>query len=233
MTDVDDSFEALVLGIGNLLCGDEAFGVRAVEELHRRYRMPPGVVAMDGGTQGLYLIDCVRRARRLLVFDAVDYDDEPGTLRLVRDSDVPRFMGVKKMSLHQTAFQEVLSAAQLLGHCPRHLLLIGVQPHALDDWGGGLSPVVRDCVEPAVERAVHALGEWGIRVERRPEPLSRGDGLLIHGLDRASYEERGPVEGTAGGGRRAERPFPGPADRGTGAPGFPEGTATKGEGAHE
>ena len=40
----------LILGIGNLLWADEGFGVRAVEELHRRYQFPENVKLMDGGT---------------------------------------------------------------------------------------------------------------------------------------------------------------------------------------
>ena len=49
----------LVLGIGNLLWADEGFGVRAVEALHQRHAMPTGVSLVDGGTQGLYLLDHV------------------------------------------------------------------------------------------------------------------------------------------------------------------------------
>ena len=211
MTDLGDGLDVLVLGIGNLLWADEGFGVRAVEELHRRHRMPPGVVLLDGGTQGLYLVDFVRRARRLLVFDAVDYGDEPGTLKLIRGADVPRFMGVRKISLHQTGFQEVLSAAQLLGGYPEQLLLIGVQPLELDNWGASLSPVVRDCIAPAIGHAVRQLSEWGIAVERRPEPVAQGDGLLIHGLDLASYERAGAGQGT---GRRRPGRRPGAAPRG-------------------
>ena len=73
---------------------------------------------MDGGTQGLYLLPYVQAARRLIVFDAIDYGLAPGTLKLVEDDEVPRFMGAKKMSLHQTGFQEVIAAAALTGQCP-------------------------------------------------------------------------------------------------------------------
>ncbi len=183
--------QVLVLGIGNLLWADEAFGVRAVEELHRRYSLADGVVLMDGGTQGLYLVDYVKRAKRLLVFDAVDYGEPPGTLKLVRDDQVPRFMGVKKLSLHQTGFQEVLSAAQLLGSYPRSLLLIGVQAKELDDWGGSLSGEVREQIEPAIQHGLDQLKEWGFPAEARAEPLAEREGLLVHGLDIASFEGGG------------------------------------------
>ena len=74
----------LVLGIGNILWADEGFGVRAVEAFHRRYELPDDVVLLDGGTQGLYLVQhVVQEADDLLVFDAIDYGLPPGTLNVV------------------------------------------------------------------------------------------------------------------------------------------------------
>lgn len=87
----------LVLGIGNILWADEGFGVRCAEALAEHYVMPDHVTVMDGGTQGLYLLPYVEEAKRLLVFDAVDYGDPPSTLRIVVGDEVPRFMGAKKM----------------------------------------------------------------------------------------------------------------------------------------
>ena len=67
----------LVLGIGNLLWADEGFGVRAVERMHLEYEFDDNVTLMDGGTQGLYLVQDVRAADILVVFDAVDYGLPP------------------------------------------------------------------------------------------------------------------------------------------------------------
>lgn len=189
MDDFEDPFDTLVLGIGNLLWADEGFGVRCVEELHRHYALPAGVRVMDGGTQGLYLVQYVQQARNLLVFDAVDWGDAPGTLRVVRDDEVPAFLGVKKMSLHQTGFQEVIAAADLLGGRPSRMTLIGVQAEELDDWGGSLRPATRARIAPALERACAELRTWGVEVRRRAVPLE-GGGLLGNDLDMAGYERR-------------------------------------------
>jgi hydrogenase maturation protease len=151
----------LVLGIGNLLWADEGFGVRCVERLLERFELPASVLALDGGTQGLYLLPYVQQAERLIVFDAIDYGLVPGTLREVRDDQVPRFMGAKKMSLHQTGFQEVIAAAELTGQCPAQMFLVGVQPAQLEDFGGSLTAVVRAQVDTAVARAVRELRRWG------------------------------------------------------------------------
>jgi len=161
----------LILGIGNLLWADEGFGVRTVEELHRHFRFPDGVRLLDGGTQGIYLVQHIREADILVVFDAVDYGLPPGTLKLVEGDDVPKFLGVKKVSLHQTGFQEVLAMAEMLGNYPRHLLLIGVQPVELEDYGGSLRPQVKAQIVPAMAAALRFLEHHGIRAVARAIPL--------------------------------------------------------------
>src|SRR5262245_2819106 len=113
-----DTATILVLGIGNILWADEGFGVRCAETLAARYLLPPHVRVLDGGTQGLYLLPYVQAARQLLIFDAVDYGLAPGSVLRVTDRDVPRYLGAKKLSLHQTGFQEVLALADLLGKLP-------------------------------------------------------------------------------------------------------------------
>lgn len=180
----------LVLGIGNLLWADEGFGVRCVEALSRAWHFPPQVTLMDGGTQGLYLLPYVQEADCLLVFDAVDYGDAPGTLREVTGDEVPRFMGAKKMSLHQTGFQEVLAAADLTGKLPKELVLIGVQPEELEDYGGSLRDVVKARMPAALDLALAWLARWGVAPEARADGGDEADPLAM-----AIYEaERPPAD---------------------------------------
>ncbi|PKO90199.1 MAG: HyaD/HybD family hydrogenase maturation endopeptidase [Betaproteobacteria bacterium HGW-Betaproteobacteria-12] len=157
-----NSKRILVLGIGNILWADEGFGVRCVEALNAGWQFPPQVTLMDGGTQGLYLLPYVQEADCLLVFDAVDYGDEPGKLRQVVGDQVPRFMGAKKMSLHQTGFQEVLMAAELTGKLPAELVLLGVQAEELEDFGGSLRASVKAQMVPALNLALDWLERWGV-----------------------------------------------------------------------
>jgi hydrogenase maturation protease len=182
----------VVLGIGNLLWADEGFGVRCVEALHQRYTFADYVHVIDGGTQGLYLLPYVQEADRLLIFDAIDYGLAPGTLRLVRDDDVPRFMGAKKMSLHQTGFQEVLSLAQLTGKYPSQVLLIGCQPQELEDYGGSLRPVVRVAVEQALALALVELQRWGADPAPRPLRPVPAESATCAELALATYEAQRP-----------------------------------------
>jgi len=189
MTDasLESSQRILVLGIGNILWADEGFGVRAVELFHRLYTVPACVTVLDGGTQGLYLLDYVTEADKLLVFDAIDYGLVPGTLKVVENDEVPKFTGAKKMSLHQTGFQEVLSAADLLGRGPLELALIGCQPQDLENWGGPLTEPVRNVLAGAVQAAVTVLRCWGIHVSARAEGEDMPP-LLADPIDFQTYE---------------------------------------------
>ncbi len=183
--------QVLVLGIGNVLWADEGFGVRCVEELARRWAFPDTVKLLDGGTQGLYLLPFLEDADTLIVFDAVDYGLEPGTLNIVEGDEVPQFMGAKKMSLHQTGFQDVIATATLMGYCPETLILIGCQPEELEDYGGGLRDVVAAQIGPAIEVALTKLRAMGI------EPvLGRGDDSLLADASilRDAYEDGRPSE---------------------------------------
>lgn len=185
----------LVLGIGNLLWADEGFGVRTVEHMYQNYEVPDNVRLMDGGTQGLYLVQHVREADYLVVFDAVDYGLEPGTMKLVYDDEVPKFLGAKKMSLHQTGFQEVLATAEMLGDYPKGLFLIGVQPVELEDYGGSLRPLVKDKIEPSIAHAIAYLEKLGISISKRETPLPEDDGIV--GCDvvtLSQYEKERPSE---------------------------------------
>ncbi|MBS1181662.1 MAG: hybD [Proteobacteria bacterium] len=178
----------LVLGIGNILWADEGFGVRAVEAFHRLYAMADGVDLLDGGTQGLYLVNQVAEAERLLVFDAIDYGLPPGRLKVVTGDEVPKFTGAKKMSLHQTGFQEVLSAADLMDRYPQDIVLIGCQPLDLEDWGGPLTAPVAASIGPAIALAADILAGWGVAPVLRTAPLPPESGLLGNDIDRAAYE---------------------------------------------
>ena len=181
-----------VLGIGNLLWADEGFGVRCVEAFQQRFEVPPHVQLVDGGTQGLYLIQHVQASSHLLIFDAVDYGLAPGTLKVVDNDEVPRFMGAKKMSLHQTGFQEVLMLAQLTERFPPQVRLIGCQPEQIDDYGGSLTDTVKATMEAALAMGVQTLRDWGIDVQPRTRPLNAQETLTTDTLAMAAYEAGRP-----------------------------------------
>jgi len=190
-----DRREVLVLGIGNMLWADEGFGVRAVEALNAACEYPaPDVLLLDGGTLGLNLLEYVESSKRVLVFDAVDFGLPPGTIKVLRDDEVPRW-GARKMSPHQNGFNDILALAQLHARTPDTIVAVGVQPVTLDDFGGSLTAPVRARLPEAVQLAADQLAAWGYPGRRRVdgeavEPLnSRSIGLAPYESGRPDEDE--------------------------------------------
>lgn len=187
--------EARVLGLGNVLWADEGFGVRAVEALNARYAFPDEVELLDGGTLGLNLYEPVATARRLLVLDAIDFGLAPGALKVLRGDDVPAWSATK-LSPHQTGFNDVLALVRLNRRAPETVVVVGVQPVSLDDFGGSLREPVKARLAEAVEIVAAELAAWGFEGARR----ERGDSapaLNAPALDLAAYESQRPSEADA------------------------------------
>ena len=181
-----------VIGVGNLLWADEGFGVRCVEHFHAAFALPPRTRVLDGGTLGLWLLDAFSNTRDLLIFDCADLKAAPGTLRVLRETDFALWSATK-ISPHQTGINDVLASAALLGHVPKRITVVGVQPAVLDDYGGSLSDTVRAQVTPAVCAAADEIRRWGYEVRRR-SPKDVVPPLTAAALSESRYEAERPSE---------------------------------------
>lgn len=156
--------KALVLGIGNLLIGDEGVGCWTVEELSRRYTLPPDVECVDGGTAGFELLAMLDRKEHVILIDALRGDRAPGTVVMVEGEHVPKAF-LARTTPHQLGICDVLAAAQLTETMPRHLTLYGIEPKQLD-VGIGLSPEVEAGMEKTIGAVVEQLRHFGYEVKR-------------------------------------------------------------------
>lgn len=121
----------LVLGMGNLLLEDEGLGIHALNLLRQRYDFPADIELLDGGTSGMALIDQISSRKHLLVLDAVQTGDPPGTLVKMCDQDVPVYFGTK-VTFHQLGLSDVLAHLELSGEQPEHVTVLGLVPHSLE-----------------------------------------------------------------------------------------------------
>ncbi len=142
----------LVLGIGNVLMGDEGVGVHAVEALGRE-PLPAGVRLLDGGTGGFHLLSVFRSEPELVLVDATIDGRPAGTVRVLEPrfaSDFPRSLGA-----HDIGLRDLVEAAALLGPLPRtHLVAVSIE--RIGPPGTSLTPQVQAAL-PAVVRAVRDL----------------------------------------------------------------------------
>jgi hydrogenase maturation protease len=167
-----------VVGIGNVLLGDDGFGPLAVEMFLSLYECGSNVEILDLGTPGLDLAPYLYDADLVVIADAVHPREEerPGTLCVYRDDDDPGFSGSSQSQLrltsHDPGVQESLARLRLAGHAPSEVILVGVVPESCD-LGQGISlPVLNTCLL-AVDTIARLLVERSIECRRRRGPLQR------------------------------------------------------------
>lgn len=157
---------ALILGVGNVLLGDEGIGIRVVEELENRYAFPEEVMVLDGGTAGIELLRFIEGRDLLIVIDAMRADLAPGTVFRIEDQDVPkRFMS--RISPHQIGLSDLLAAGILTDQIPKRMVLFGIEPESLET-GIVLSDSVNGSVDKIINAILKELDDTGF-----PPPTAR------------------------------------------------------------
>ena len=146
----------LVMGVGNVLMGDEGVGVHAVRLLEQR-AWPAGVALLDGGTGGFHLLSHVGACDILVMIDATLDGRPPGTITVIEPryaSDYPR-----ALSAHDIGLKDLVDSAAILGSLPR-VLLVTIGVASLQPMQMTLSPQIEASlpgVVATVERLVATL----------------------------------------------------------------------------
>jgi len=160
-----------VIGLGNVLMGDDAFGPWVVQTLLAGYEFPDGVSVEDLGTPGLDLMPYLNDLEALVLVDTVRSEAPPGTLCLYRRDEILRHSPQARLSPHDPGVKEALLTAEFAGQGPREVLLVGAVP-ADAAMGVRLSPALREAVPLAVSEVLRELERLGRRPVRRVSPLA-------------------------------------------------------------
>ncbi len=143
----------LILGIGNLLMGDEGVGIHVVRRLEAEQPLP-GVEVLDGGTGGFHLLGHFQNYDRVVLIDATMDGSPPGTI----DRLEPRFSSdyPPTLTAHDVGLKDLLDALYLLDTQP-HIVLFTVSIGEIRPMSLDLSPEVQAAVPRAAEAVVAYL----------------------------------------------------------------------------
>jgi len=170
----------LVLGLGNVLLGDDGLGAAAIARIERDYRIAPEVRLEDGGTLGLSLLGLLADSDKVILVDAVRADAPPGSLVRLDGADVAGAVR-DRLSPHQVGVADLLDAARLIDRYPSELVLLGLVPDAIE-----LSVARSNAVDGGLERLVAAVVRevQNLGYEIVPETESAPGHRASHGLAR-------------------------------------------------
>lgn len=155
-----------IVGIGNLICGDEGFGIHTINYFEENYIFPDNVILKDAGTAGIYMSPFLEECDPVIVIDVVDIDAEPGSMHYYDVKDIKLGNIQTKMSPHQLGLLEILEICKLRDAAPEDVEFYCVVPKDLDT-SLDLSDVVAPRVKEVADLILKRLKELGVEVEKR------------------------------------------------------------------
>ncbi len=118
----------LVLGVGNMLLGDDGVGPALLRRVNERYGRVRDVECVDGGTQGLALLGYLAERTTLVLLDAFSSGKAPGEITVLNKSELLAPGARRATTAHEGNVGELLAVAQLVGELPEQVFLVGVEP---------------------------------------------------------------------------------------------------------
>jgi hydrogenase maturation protease len=156
-----------VLGLGNVLMGDDAFGPSVIEAFKATYDAPANVSVIDLGTPGLDLAPFLMDADAIIVVDTVRAERSPGSVELYRRDRLLAHAPGLRLGPHDPGFAHTLLALEFAGRAPADVLLVGAVP-ARTAPCARLSAALREAVPLAVEAVACELERLGSPPVCRP-----------------------------------------------------------------
>jgi hydrogenase maturation protease len=143
----------LVLGLGNVIMGDEGVGVHVVRALEK-HALPAGVECLDGGTGGFILLEPLENAGRIILIDAANDGNPPGTVTRT----APRFSKdyPPTLTAHDIGVKDLLDAFYMQGGS-RDVVLYAIAIDPRQPISMELSPVTAAAAQEAEQRILAEL----------------------------------------------------------------------------
>ena len=141
----------MVLGIGNIIMGDEGFGLHVIRRL-KEIGMPENIILEEGGVGGFDLLNDLQGIDKLVVVDIMMLPLPPGELKVFEPGNPPVEHGKAIVSFHQVGVLELVNIWQMMGNEEPEVTFVVTRPQTID-WGTELSQALK----PAVEKAAYMI----------------------------------------------------------------------------
>jgi len=148
--------ETLILGVGNPLRRDDGIGPEVIRLLtenrskkNNSYKLSSDIDLLDGGTDGLGLIEYLKDYKKVVIIDAVEMKLKPGTIKVFTPEEAVININSDALSTHGFGIAELIKLAKGLDINPE-LIIVGIQPESID-YGEDLTTPVSSVLNNLIE----------------------------------------------------------------------------------
>ena len=156
-----------ILGIGNILEKDDGMAVFAAKYLEENYTFEPSVHIINGGVEGINLLNVFMAYDHILILDTIAIDDQPGTIYHIPSSELTGY-GLNSGSAHETGVLQCIDMLELMGEALPKSSVVGIVPESIT-LQIGLSRPLSQAFERYIETVLEIVKENGYRVSRKRE----------------------------------------------------------------
>ncbi|WP_304543934.1 HyaD/HybD family hydrogenase maturation endopeptidase [Sulfurimonas microaerophilic] len=152
--------ELVVLGVGNILQHDDAIAVYASQYISDNYTFSPDIDIINGGVEGINLLNFFMEYKYILILDAIDIEDEAGAIYHIPSEELTGF-GVNSGSAHDIGVLQCFELLELMGKKAPKSSVLGIVPHKIDTHIG-LSETLHEKFEIYIQTLLNILSDLNI-----------------------------------------------------------------------
>jgi hydrogenase 3 maturation protease len=149
--------KVLIIGVGNRLRGDDAFGPLAIDRLLESTTIPSNWILVDGGEVPENALGLVEKKKpsRILLIDACDWEGIPGEVRFFSSEEIIK-LPLRTISTHGVPLSFWVKMTQV-EHPTVIIELLGIQAASLE-FNSPLTPPIAASLEKIEEIIKEHLG---------------------------------------------------------------------------
>lgn len=120
----------VVLGVGNVLAEDDGIGIYACTYLNANYTFEPAIEIINGGVEGINLLNLFMEHERIIILDTINLDDEAGSIYNIPSYELSGY-GLNSGGAHEVGVMQCLDMLELMGHSLPESNVIGIIPKSI------------------------------------------------------------------------------------------------------
>ncbi len=163
----------VVLGVGNILQEDDGFGIYACTYLHANYTFSPPIEIINGGVEGMNLLNLFLENDRILILDTIHREDVAGSIYHIPSEHLSGY-GLNRGGAHEVGVMQCLDMIELMGHPLPQSSVMGIVPQSLN-FTMGLSASLLHYFEPYIAAVIAMLSTMGIDAILQETQKNLGD----------------------------------------------------------
>ncbi len=156
-----------ILGVGNILEKDDGIAIYATSYLEQNYTFSPNIDIINGGVEGINLLNMFMEYDYILILDAIEIEDEMGSIYHIPANELTGY-GLNSGGAHEIGVIQCFDILELMGKPLPESSVLGIVPHIID-VEIGLSEAMREKFDTYIETLLKILKEFNIEVVEKSE----------------------------------------------------------------